>query len=163
MLSRFLSFVAFSAALTALPLSWAAAQTAAHTSPEQPTEVKVDDLVWRELRTFPGAFVAIVQGDPAKEGHFTMRVRSPDGLYFPPHWHNTTEYITVLSGAWLYGTGETADRSSARELPAGTFIVSHAKTPHYAWSKGETVVQVSGMGHMETIFVNPDEDPRRKK
>ncbi|MGI8917031.1 MAG: cupin domain-containing protein, partial [Pyrinomonadaceae bacterium] len=34
-----------------------------------------------------GAKVAVLEGDPAKEGFFTMRLWLPDGFKIPPHWH----------------------------------------------------------------------------
>jgi hypothetical protein len=38
-----------------------------------------------------------------------------------------------------------------------------AKMHHYAWSKGETEVQVSAMGPFQLIYVNPADDPSKKK
>src|SRR2546427_2717948 len=45
--------------------------------------------------------VAILQGDPAKEGApFVMRIRLDLGTRIPPHWHLIDENITVLSGVF---------------------------------------------------------------
>jgi hypothetical protein len=42
--------------------------------------------------------VAIIQGDPTKEGApFVIRIRSTPGTKLPPHWP-VDENITVLSG-----------------------------------------------------------------
>jgi hypothetical protein len=36
--------------------------------------------------------------------------------------------------------------------------------PHYAWVGGsETIVQVHGVGPTDLLFVNPEDDPRKKK
>src|SRR6476659_7277851 len=35
----------------------------------------------------PGAKMVILEGDPTKEGPFTMRVTLPDGYSIPPHIH----------------------------------------------------------------------------
>jgi hypothetical protein len=32
---------------------------------------------------------------------------------------------------------------------------------HFAWAKGDTVIQVSGMGPFEINYVNPADDPRK--
>jgi hypothetical protein len=32
---------------------------------------------------------------------------------------------------------------------------------HFAWAKGETVIQVSGIGPFEVNYVNPADDPRK--
>src|SRR5262245_22877081 len=45
--------------------------------------------------------IAIIHGDPAKEGApFVLRIRSTPGTQLPPHWHPIDENITVLSGVW---------------------------------------------------------------
>ena len=33
---------------------------------------------------------------------------------------------------------------------------------HYAWDKGETVLQSSGSGPFDVIYVNPNDDPRKQ-
>ena len=35
----------------------------------------------------PGAQGAVLQGDPAKAGPFTLRLKLPDGYRIPPHYH----------------------------------------------------------------------------
>src|SRR5687768_6003635 len=45
-----------------------------------------------------GAKVAILAGDPTKEGPFTMRLRAPDGYRVPPHWHQQAENLTIIAG-----------------------------------------------------------------
>jgi len=37
------------------------------------------------------------------------------------------------------------------------------KTPHFAMTKVETVVQLHGTGPWGVTYVNPDDDPRKKK
>ena len=34
---------------------------------------------------------------------------------------------------------------------------------HFAWAKGETVVQVHGVGPWAIVYVNPADDPRTAK
>src|SRR5205085_8641343 len=45
-----------------------------------------------------GALAAVLEGDPAREGPFVLRVKMPDGYRVPPHTHPKAERITVLSG-----------------------------------------------------------------
>lgn len=46
----------------------------------------------------------------------------PDGYSNPPHYHAHLEYITVMQGTLLFGTGDEIDKSKARVLPAGFFL-----------------------------------------
>src|SRR2546425_13215234 len=45
-----------------------------------------------------GAKLAVLEGDPAKEGPFTIRLTLPAGFKVPPHWHPNIEHTTVISG-----------------------------------------------------------------
>ena len=55
-----------------------------------------------------GAEVAVLYGDPAKEGQFAMRLKLPAGYHVPPHTHPVDENVTVLSGTFKLGMGDTA-------------------------------------------------------
>lgn len=44
-------------------------------------------------------------------------------------------------------------------MPAGTFGHWPAGIKHFVWVKGETVVQLHGMGPWSIEFANPDNDP----
>jgi hypothetical protein len=109
-----------------------------------------------------GAQIAILDGDPMKSGKpFTLRLKTPDGYKIPPHWHPTDENIVILEGALVMGMGEKADLAAAKELGVGSFARFPKKTPHYGWSKGETITQVYGVGPFEFTYVNPADDPRK--
>lgn len=110
-----------------------------------------------------GAKFAILEGDPTKEGVFTMRLTLPDSFKIPPHWHTNVEHVTVLSGMFNIGMGEKFDQSATREMPAGTFGFWPAGMRHFAWAKGETVLQLHGVGPWTITYVNPGDDPRKKK
>lgn len=43
-----------------------------------------------------GAKIAVLEGDPAKEGMFVMRVRVPDGFHIPAHTHPKAERVTII-------------------------------------------------------------------
>ena len=110
-----------------------------------------------------GAKLALLEGNPAQEGPFTMRLQLPDGFSIPPHSHPAVEHVTVISGTFNLGMGEKFDRSAGRALPAGSFAFMPPGMKHFAWAKGETVVQVHGMGPWKINYVNPEDDPRNKK
>src|SRR5262249_25946806 len=111
-----------------------------------------------------GAQLAVLQGDPSKAGRpYTIRAKLPDGYKVPPHWHPVDENVTVLSGPFMLGGGENFDADAAKELPAGAFSSMPKGMRHFAWAKGETIIQVHGTGPFEIHYVNPDDDPRKKK
>jgi quercetin dioxygenase-like cupin family protein len=111
----------------------------------------------------PGAKFAVLEGDPAKAGPFVFRVKLPDGYKVPPHTHPKRERMTVLSGTLYLGVGEKFDTGKGKELPAGTYGTWPAGMKHFAWVKGETVLQVHGEGPWTINYVNPADDPRNKK
>src|SRR5215475_2866892 len=120
-------------------------------------------LKWVEPPTFPGAKLAIVQGDPAKEGLFVYRVKLPANYKIAPHTHKASENVTVLSGVFFIGLGEKFDQGSGKELPVAGFVAIPPQHPHFAWAGAqETVVQVEGVGPTDITFVNPADDPRKK-
>ena len=92
------------------------------------------------------AELAVVYGDPSKAGMFAVRLRLPDGARVAPHWHPQDEHVTVLKGLFAIGVGEKFDQASAKMLATGSYLMMPKRTFHYAWSKGETIVQVTGMG-----------------
>jgi quercetin dioxygenase-like cupin family protein len=108
----------------------------------------------------PGAKMTVLEGDPTKEGPFVVRFQFPDGYHIPPHTHPKTERVTVISGILYLATGETLDRNSAKKLPAGSFGYWPAGMKHTAWSEGETVIQLHGIGPWQINYVNPADDPR---
>lgn len=110
-----------------------------------------------------GAKFAVLEGDPAKEGPFVMRLRLPDGFRIQPHWHPKVERITVISGIFNLGMGEKFDQSATREMPIGTFGFWPAGMRHFAWARGETVLQLHGTGPWMITYVNPADDPRNVK
>ena len=107
-----------------------------------------------------GAKVAVLQGDPAAPGVFTMRVMLPAGYRVPPHFHPADENVTVLQGELYMGVGEAFDESKSHSLGAGAFGTMPAGMRHYAFTKAETVFQVHGMGPWGITYVNPKDDPR---
>src|SRR5262249_21262787 len=111
----------------------------------------------------PGAKVAILAGDPTKEGvPYVIRAKFPDGYQVPPHWHPVDENVTVLSGTLGMGRGDKFDKKAGKELRAGSFSKMPKTMRHFAWAKGETVIQVHGVGPFQINYVNAKDDPRKK-
>ena len=110
-----------------------------------------------------GAEMAVLQGNPGASGAYVVRLKMPDGYKIMPHWHPTTENITVISGTFHLGSGDTFDDAKGMEMPTGTFGFVGPHMNHFAWATGETVVQVHGQGPFKLVYVNPADDPTKAK
>lgn len=98
-----------------------------------------------------GTWAAVLIGDPTKAMNSVIRVKMPDGYTNQPHYHSHPEYITVISGSVLFGTGDSINKANAKELPAGSFVMVPPGVHHWSIANGETIVQVSGMGPLNNI------------
>jgi uncharacterized protein (TIGR02246 family) len=102
----------------------------------------------------PGVKIAVLHGDPSKAGSdYTLRLRLPDKYLVPPHWHPKGEHVTVLSGNFLVAMGPRADMVLLKSYLPGDFVYLPAKMPHFAASKGETIVQLHGEGPFQVNLV----------
>ncbi len=100
-----------------------------------------------------GSWNAVMVGNPNSSGTSIIRVKMPDGYTNKPHYHSHAEYITVIQGTLLFGTGNTIDKSNARMLPAGSFIAVPAGVHHWSVAQGDTIEQVEGEGPLTNIPV----------
>jgi hypothetical protein len=123
-----------------------------------------DDIKWGDAPPVlpAGAQAAVLDGDPTKAAPFTIRLKVPDGYIVPPHWHSVEENVTVISGSFGLGLGDKVDKAKIRYLPPGSYIRLGREERHYAVAKGETVVQVHGIGPFDLHYVNPADDPTKK-
>ena len=109
-----------------------------------------------------GAEAAVLYGDPSKEGLFVLRLKLPKGYVIAPHTHPKPEILTVISGTFQIGMGETADKSKVTPLAAGGFFGFPPGMTHFAYTDEETVVQLNSTGPWTLTYVNPKDDPRQK-
>jgi hypothetical protein len=129
------------------------------------------EIVWKPgPPSLPaGAQIAVLEGDPAKQGPFVFRLKLPDGYTIPPHMHPRAERVTVIQGTFNIAEGETVDKSpgKAKVMPAGSFGYWPARMHHYAWAGGagggETIAQLHGIGPWTIQYLNPEDDPRNAK
>jgi quercetin dioxygenase-like cupin family protein len=111
----------------------------------------------------PGAQMAVLSGDPSKAESFVIRAKFPDGYRVQPHFHPTDENIVVLSGSFSVGMGDTFNESGMTSMAPGAYALMPKTLHHYAMAKGETIIQLHGMGPFQVTYVNPSDDPRTKK
>jgi hypothetical protein len=100
--------------------------------------------------------VAIIQGDPMTAGHtYTLHLSCTDGVKIAPHWHPTTENVTVIKGAAAVGMGSKWDDAALKDVPAGGFFWAAPHMTHFAVCKGDTILQVHGVAPFLINFVAP--------
>jgi hypothetical protein len=120
------------------------------------------DLQWVDVPSLPaGAKIAIIEGPLTEAVPFTFRIKLPANFKIPPHWHPAIERITVLSGTFHLGTGDTFDQAKTKALPAGSISIMEPKMHHFVWTGEETIVQLSGMGPWGITYINQADDPRK--
>jgi hypothetical protein len=127
--------------------------------------VAPDNVEWGPVGSLPpGAQLAVLEGDPSQEGAFTMRLHLPANYDIPVHTHPAVERVTVLSGTFYAGIGDTFDRDAAHALGPGGLAVMEIGLPMYAYTGDEPVViQLNGVGPWGIEYVNPADDPRKQQ
>jgi len=149
----------------ALPAAMLPAQDTKQTEPTPAALYRPAEIQWKDgPATLPkGAKIAVLEGDPSKEGMFLIRIRLPDGFRIPAHTHPKPERVTVIQGTFKLAMGANPKLADARVLSVGSYGVWPAGMVHAAWAEGETIVQVHGVGPWIINFVNPADDPRNAK
>jgi quercetin dioxygenase-like cupin family protein len=124
-----------------------------------------DKLAWKDgpASFEKGSQFVVLEGDPAKEGPFVMRVKLPGGFQIRPHTHPKVERVTILAGTFHLAMGENLNRSHATALKTGSYGYWQPGMVHTAWADGETIVQLHGIGPWIINYVNPADDPRLRK
>jgi quercetin dioxygenase-like cupin family protein len=154
------AFLVAAALSAALPSTMPAALAQGHAGHVVVTPA---DLKWSDVPSLPpGAQVSVIEGPLNEARPFTFRLRLPANYHVPAHSHPAIERVTVLSGTFIVGMGDKADRSQARALPAGSVTIMPPGMAHYVWTDQETVVQLNGTGPWSVTYVNPADDPRKK-
>jgi quercetin dioxygenase-like cupin family protein len=110
-----------------------------------------------------GAQIAVLSGDPSKEGPFVFRAKVPAGYKVPAHMHPADENVTVLSGTVDIGMGDKLDPKKGESVKAGGFFHMPKGMHHYASFPQETIIQFNGIGPFEIIYVNAADDPRKTR
>ncbi len=94
----------------------------------------------------PGTKMAVLHGDPSGKGDYTLRLQFPDKYAFPVHWHPVGEHLTVLSGTFLLGMGNSVDASALKTYAPGDFLYLPGRNSHFGGARGVTVIQLHGTG-----------------
>ena len=108
----------------------------------------------------PGAFIAVVSGDPARPGPFTLLVSMPNGYRIPPHSHPSYEHVEVKEGTLLVGLGDELDPTKTQALAAGDSATAPAGVHHFSIAKGRTLLSATFMGPYTITYVRAEDAPK---
>ena len=79
-----------------------------------------------------------------------------------PHRHPEDRIYTVISGVFLYRSGDRFDGDKVEAYPPGSVIVLPGNITHFHWAKsGEYVTQVTAIGPLGIKYLDPADDPRK--
>ena len=123
-----------------------------------PVALTADEMQWspQGALALPGLEQVTLVGEPSKPGPYTIRLKFPAGYKPAPHTHPDPREVTILSGTWYTGYGDSYDPARLKALPAGSFYTEPANLPHFVEVREPVVIQVSGTGPSGRSFVNPD-------
>jgi hypothetical protein len=135
--------------------------------PHQPGQaafraVLPEEIDWKPFAAFPPSVrLAVVVGEPSREGPYTIRVKVPGGVKLMPHRHPEDRIYTVVSGIFYIGLGDEFDADKLQAYPPGAVIILPGSTSHFHWAlSGEYVSQVTAIGPLGLEYVNAKDDPR---
>jgi quercetin dioxygenase-like cupin family protein len=121
-----------------------------------------EEIEWKSFPAFPpAARLAIVVGEPAREGPYTVRVKLPHGTKMMPHSHPEDRMYTVISGIFYIGLGDSFEAEKLQAYPPGSVVTLPGNTSHFHWAKsGEYITQVTAIGPLGLEYIDAKDDPR---
>jgi quercetin dioxygenase-like cupin family protein len=126
--------------------------------------VTPESLTWQDVPALPpGAKIAVIEGSMSKEGPITARIKLPPNYAIPPHSHPVVERVVVISGTVNIGMGSTFDKSKTTPMRPGTVLLMPPNMHHFAWTSEEAIFQLNVTGPWGVTYINPADDPRKKK
>ncbi|MHC0025513.1 cupin domain-containing protein [Enterobacter vonholyi] len=87
-----------------------------------------------------GVNTHVLFGDPSKQGLTTVIVRIAPHTRFQPLTHPNDGFVTVLSGRWYVGFGQSFDPSGLKALSPGDFYTEPGNAFHYAETRTEPAI-----------------------
>ena len=83
-----------------------------------------------------GAKMAVVSGDPGKEGDFKVQIKMPANYAVQAHHHPTDERVSVVS------------------------VNMAADMNHWVFTRAPATIEVRSKGPFQITYVDPKDDPR---
>ena len=133
------------------------------------TMVRPEDVPWPSARAggagtsgAAGIETVVLKGDPAKPGLYTLLLRAGPKLRIQAHSHGDDRVATVIKGTWHFAYGPAFNEAALRPLGPGSFYTEPPNAPHFAMTKEEVILQITGSGPSSTTYVDPAHDPTKR-
>jgi quercetin dioxygenase-like cupin family protein len=131
--------------------------------------IRLEDIPWPSARVggagtsgASGIETVVLKGDPAKAGLYTLMLRVAPNVRIQAHSHKDDRVATVVKGTWYFSYGEKFDEASLKALGPGSFYTEPPGVAHFAMTKEEVILQISGHGPSSTTYVDAANDPSRR-
>lgn len=108
-----------------------------------------------------GARVAVVSGDPAKAGPFTIRIDMPPDYAVRPHYHPMSEEVRLLEGTLHLGRGAKWDEKAFKAVAPDQPVTIAAKEAHFVHAASRVVLEIQSTGPFGITYIDPKDDPRK--
>jgi hypothetical protein len=106
----------------------------------------------------------VLKGDPSKAGLYTLLLKvSQPNVRIQAHAHSDDRVATVIKGTWYFAYGDKFDEARLVALPPGSVYTEPPSVNHFAMTKGEVIIQITGTGPSTTKYVDPATDPTAKR
>ncbi|HEX9784605.1 MAG TPA: cupin domain-containing protein [Opitutaceae bacterium] len=99
-----------------------------------------------------GTKLAIMEGDLSKPGALKFRLKFPADYKLEPQSSPAIDRIMVVSGNFNLGSGKKFDKSRTIPMYTGYMHWPH-KSPFFAWTSEETIVEYEGVGPWAVTYV----------
>jgi uncharacterized RmlC-like cupin family protein len=131
--------------------------------------IRLEDVPWPSARAggagtsgASGIETVVLKGDPGKAGLYTLMLRIAPNVRIQAHSHKDDRVATVVKGTWYFGYGEKFNDAALKPLGPGSFYTEPPGVAHFAMTKEEVVLQISGNGPSSTTYVDAANDPARR-
>lgn len=143
--------------LAALAAVFVAATSASAAEPSRgdgAIMIEPEELKWTDAASVgPGVKMVVIEGDTKRPEPFTFRLKFPPDTRVEVHTHPVAERVTVISGTFHLGIGDTFDRVKMKALKAGSVAIIQPGVKMFAYTNEETIIQLNGTGPWGISYV----------
>jgi len=119
---------------------------------------KIHFQPWGNLPASSGE-MAKLYGDFDEPGPYLVVMKWNPGWFSAPHNYRTDRIQIVISGTWYVNSGPDFDPQKAVPVPAGGYVMRHARTWHYdgvpANIQAPAIIAVFGIGPVAVKLADP--------